>query len=179
EAASLVPSFGFAQDDAEAAPAEAEALFDPAGHRRFAAVTGYAIVLAVDPHAPAAVVELKDAIPQRAKRVRDAACNGDIFPGKVAGIAVDVGNGGARWTAGKEKHCQGKCGCDQYPAHLTEHQIDLQRLFVWVGCQIWSTCSAPLSVPLSRNSSLQSGVYGLWDMCRKNNQKSHHRIPAL
>ena len=122
-----------AEDNSEAAPAEAESLFDPSSHRHIAAISGHAIILAVDPHASRAVIDFKDAIPQSAKGIRYTPADSHIFSGKMPRITIDVSNCGPRRTTCKHQHADCECDCNQNPPDSVEHPSPPETLvYVWM-----------------------------------------------
>src|SRR5215472_17169583 len=90
-----------AQRDCETASAKAEALRNAAGHHHLGAVAGDSIVLAVDPHGPAAVVDLKHAPAESAIRSGDASRDGYILVGVFTGVLFNVGDFRGWPTAGQ------------------------------------------------------------------------------
>lgn len=100
--------FSLAQNHAKIAPAKGKTLFDASDNADLVAIAGHAEILAVYPHAPRAIVNLKDAIAQGAKRVRYRAVNTDVFAGKAAGIAVNVGDTGLCGTSSQQQDHRGQ-----------------------------------------------------------------------
>lgn len=95
----LMSCFGFLQDDSKAAATEIEALLDSACDGYFGAVSGDAEALAINPHAPGAVIDLENAVPHGSKRVRRLPGDGYVLAGILTRIFVDVRNAGGASAA--------------------------------------------------------------------------------
>src|SRR5947209_11095813 len=87
---SLVPAFSLAENHTKGASAKGKALFNATGDGDFVAVAGNAKILAVNPHPPRAIVNLKNAVAERSKRVRHGPVNAHILAGIAAGIFIDI-----------------------------------------------------------------------------------------
>ena len=75
----LVTTFGFPENDREAAAAEAEALRDRSSDPDLGAVAGHAVSLAVNPDLTRTVVHLIDAGAESSERIADSSTDGN-FP---------------------------------------------------------------------------------------------------
>src|SRR5215831_1925932 len=74
-----VPVLGLPQDDSKGASADRKTLLDPSSHSNLGAAGGNAEVLAVNPHASGAVVDLVSTRAQRTKGVGNVAGNADVL----------------------------------------------------------------------------------------------------
>jgi hypothetical protein len=97
----LMAAFGFVQYDREVPSAKGESLFDVSDHGYLGTIFGGPIVPSDYPHDTSAVVNLERSTPQRAKRIRDASGNADLFARVAAGILVQFGDADARRTSGQ------------------------------------------------------------------------------
>jgi len=93
----------FPKDSCKAAATEAEALFNATGCGYSSAIPRHPKALAENPHCAGAVVNLKDAAPQRSKRAADPSGDGHFLAHKSPRITVNVGNACTRRAPGKQK----------------------------------------------------------------------------
>src|SRR5438552_15720001 len=92
-----------AQGQAKRTAAEVGALNDRAGHADMRALAGDAVTLAYHPDGAGAVIELITAGAQQPERRNNVPRNCDFLVVVAAGIAVDIGDGGALWAAHQQR----------------------------------------------------------------------------
>src|SRR5437016_5598411 len=101
-----MPRLRLAQHHAEAASPKTESLLHAPGHRHSASIARHAKILADNPHAAGAIVNLKQSITQRAKRIGDLPMDGYFLAGITSGIAVNIFNSGAGRASCQKKNSQ-------------------------------------------------------------------------
>jgi hypothetical protein len=98
-----IQSLGLAENDAVVAASKAESLLDLTGHRHLGAIAGKPKILAEDPNAAGAVIHLEDPVSKTTEGPGGLTGDGNVFAGKTAGRAIDIGNGN---VCGTSHHAQ-------------------------------------------------------------------------
>src|SRR5215813_9059281 len=116
------PCFRLAEDHSEVTATKSKALFDAPNHSNPIAIAGDAIILAVNPHAASAVVDLEDTVAQRTKGFRYSTANAYVFTGKAAWIAIDISDAGFGGTSGQQHDSRGQGKHEYQLAGFVQHQ---------------------------------------------------------
>ena len=106
--AQSVPTFRFDQDGREVASTQRKSLLHVAADGHFGAVTWNPIAFTKHPHGSRAIVNLKDAAPERSKGIDDMPGDRDLLAREPAGVAIDLLDALVRRASGQEQAAENR-----------------------------------------------------------------------